>query len=79
MDNYGEAIKYLNEAIKEDPTNADAPYMIAHSYADMMNYKLAVPYFKQAIALKPTESYWIYELSLICYAMNNDKDALTYA
>ncbi|MBK8312076.1 MAG: tetratricopeptide repeat protein [Chitinophagaceae bacterium] len=77
-DNYGEAIKYLNEAIKEDPTNADAPYMIAHSYSDMMNYKLAVPYFKQAIELKPNESYWIYELSLIFYAMNNDKDALKY-
>jgi tetratricopeptide (TPR) repeat protein len=44
----------------------------------MMNYKLAVPYFKKAIELKPTEAYWIYELSLICYAMNSDKDALKY-
>lgn len=78
MDNYGDAIKYLNGAQKEDPTNAEIPYLIAHSYADMMNYKLAIPYFKQAIELKPTESYWIYELGLICYAMNNDKDALKY-
>ncbi len=78
MDNYGEAIKYLNEAANEDPSNAEVPYLIAHSYADMMNYKLAVPYFKKAIELKPTESYWIYELSLIFYAMNNDKDALKY-
>ncbi len=78
IDNYGEAIKYLNEASIEDPTNAEIPYLIARSYADMMNYKLAIPYFKKAIELKPTESYWIYELSLICYAMNNDKDALKY-
>ncbi len=78
MDNYGEAIKYLNEAAKEDPTNAEVPYLIAHSYADMTNYKLAIPYFKKAIELKPTEAYWIYELSLICYAMHNDKDALKY-
>lgn len=78
MDNYGDAIKYLNGAQKEDPANAEIPYLIAHSYADMMNYKLAIPYFKQAIELKPTESYWIYELGLICYAMNNDKDALKY-
>lgn len=78
MDNYGDAIKYLNGAQKEDPANAEIPYLIAHSYSDMMNYKLAIPYFKQAIELKPTESYWIYELSLICYAMNNDKDALKY-
>lgn len=77
-DNYGEAIKYLNQAEKEDPANAEIPYLIAHSYADMMNYKLAIPYFKKAIELKPTEAYWIYELSLICYAMHNDKDALKY-
>ena len=77
-DNYGDAIKYLNGAEKENPENAEIPYLIAHSYSDMMNFKLAVPYFKKAIELKPTESYWIYELSLICYAMNNDKDALKY-
>jgi tetratricopeptide (TPR) repeat protein len=78
MDNYGDAIKYLNRAAEEDPVNAEIPYMIAHSYSDMMNYKLAVPYFKKAIELKPTESYWVYELGLICYAMNADKDALKY-
>ena len=77
-DNYGEAIKYLNQAEKEDSANAEIPFLIAHSYADMMNYKLAIPYFKKAIALKPTEAYWIYELSLICYAMHADKDALKY-
>ena len=78
LDNYGEAIKYLNEAAKEDPANAEVPYLIAHSYADMMNYKLAIPYFQKAIELKPTESYWIYELGLICYAMHDDKNALKY-
>lgn len=78
IDNYGEAIKYLNEAAKEDPGNAEVPYLIAHSYADMMNYKLAIPYFKKAIELDPSKNYWIYELGLICYAMHNDKDALKY-
>ncbi|MFN8290489.1 MAG: CDC27 family protein [Chitinophagaceae bacterium] len=77
-DNYGDAIKFLNLAEKEDPANAEIPYLIAHSYADMMNYKLAVPYFKKALELKPTEAYWTYELSLICYAMHADKDALKY-
>ena len=78
QENYGEAIKYLNEAAKEDPTNAEVPYMIAHSYADMMNYKLAVPYFQKAIELKPDKAYWIYELGLICYAMHDDKNSLKY-
>lgn len=78
MENYGDAIKYLNVAGKEDPTNAEIPYLIAHSYADMMNYKQAVPFFKKAIELKPTEPYWIYELGMICYAMQSDQDALKY-
>ncbi len=77
-DNYGEAIKYLQLAEKEDPANAEIPYLLARSYADMTNYKQAVPYFKKAIELKPAEAYWVYELSLICYAMHNDKDALKY-
>jgi tetratricopeptide (TPR) repeat protein len=78
MDNYGDAIKYLGRAEAEEPTNADIPYMIAHSYSDMMNYKLAVPYFKKAIALDSTKNYWLYELGLIYYAMNDDKNSLKY-
>lgn len=78
MENYGEAIKTLNEAAKEDPANAEVPYMIARSYADMMNYKLAIPFFKKAIELDPKQNYWIYEMGLICYAMHDDKNALKY-
>lgn len=78
MDNYGDAIKYLNGAAKEDPTNAEIPYMIAKGYADMMNFKLAVPFFQKAIELKPTEAYWVYELGLVYYALHDDKEALKY-
>ncbi len=77
-DNYGDAIKYLNDAAKEDPANAEIPYLMARSYADMMNFKQAVPYFKKAIDLDSTKNNWVYELGLICYAMHNDKDALRY-
>lgn len=77
-DDYGEAIKYLQAAEKEDPKNAEVPYLIARSYADMMNYKLSVPYFEKAINLAPDKNNWIYELGLIHYAMNSDKDALKY-
>jgi tetratricopeptide (TPR) repeat protein len=78
QDNYGEAIKYLNEAGKEDPANGEVPYMIARSYADMMNYKLSIPYFQKAVALDTTKNSWLYELGLICYAMHDDKNALKY-
>ena len=77
-DDYGEAIKYLQAAEKEDPKNAEIPYLIARSYADMMNYKLSVPFFEKAITLAPDKSNWIYELGLIHYAMNSDKESLKY-
>lgn len=77
-EHYGDAIRYLTAASKEDPKNAEAPYMIARSYADMMNYKLSIPYFQKAIELDPAKNHWIYEMGLIYYAMNDDKNALKY-
>jgi tetratricopeptide (TPR) repeat protein len=77
-DNYGEAIQHLNVAGKEDPKNAEAPYMIARCYADMMNYKQSIPYFQKAVELDPSKSYWVYEMALIYYAMNDNKNALKY-
>lgn len=78
QENYGEAIKALNQAAKEDPTNAEVPYMIARAYADMQNYKLSIPEFKKAIDLDTSKNRWIYELGLIYYAIHDDKNALHY-
>lgn len=77
-DNYGEAIKYLQLAGKEEPTNAEIPYLLAHSYTDMRNYKMAIPFYKKAIELDPANSRWIYEMSLIYYAIHEDKESLNY-
>ena len=77
-ENYGEAIKFLNEAAKEDPENGEIPYLVARSYADMMNFKLAIPHFEKAISLSPDKPSWIYETGLIYYAMHDDKNALKY-
>ncbi len=77
-ENYGDALKYLNAASKEEPQNAEIPYMIGRSYADMLNYKLAIPFYQKAIELDVTKYVWIYELGLICYANNDNKNALKY-
>jgi len=77
-ENYGDALKYLNEAQKDDPKNAEIPYMIGRSYADMMNYKQAIPFYQKAIELDDTKYSWMYELGLVCYANNNNVDALKY-
>ncbi len=78
QENYGEAIKTLTDASTEDPLNGEVLYMIARSYADMQNYKQSIPFFQKAIALDPVKTNWIYELSLICYAIHDDKNALKY-
>jgi tetratricopeptide (TPR) repeat protein len=77
-ENLGEAIKYLDIAAKEDPSNPEVPYLVARAYSDMQNFKQAIPYFQKAIALKPTDSRWIYEMALIYYGMNDDQNALKY-
>ena len=77
-ENYGDALKYLNQASKEEPQNAEVPYMIGRSYADMLNYKLAIPFYQKAIELDGAKYGWIYELGLICYAQNDNKNALKY-
>lgn len=78
LENYGEAIRHLNEAIKEEPANAEAPYLIARAYSDMSNFKQAMPYFEKAVALAPTNNRWLYETGLMYYAANDDKNALKY-
>jgi tetratricopeptide (TPR) repeat protein len=77
-ENYGEAIKFLNEASKEDPTNAQVPYMIARAYSDMNNNKMAIPYFLKALELDPKNTRWMYETALIYYGINDDKNSLKY-
>jgi tetratricopeptide (TPR) repeat protein len=73
----GNAIKYFGFAAKEEPNNADIPYTVARAYADMMNFKEAIPYFLKAIELKP-DPRWIYETALIYYAVPDEQNSLKY-
>jgi tetratricopeptide (TPR) repeat protein len=75
---YGDAIKFLTEAAAEEAQNPEIPYLLARSYADMMNYKTAIPHFQKAISMKPAEARWIYEMALMYYGMHDDKNALKY-
>ncbi|MFI5186282.1 MAG: tetratricopeptide repeat protein [Chitinophagales bacterium] len=77
-ENYGDALKYLNAAATDEPKNAEIPYMIGRSYADMQNLKQAIPFYLKAVELDDTKYGWIYELGLICYSNNNNIDALKY-
>ena len=78
LENYGDAIKFLNIAATEDDKNAEVPYLIARAYADMRNYKLAMPYFEKALVLDPNNNRWMYETGLMYFAMHDDKNSLKY-
>ena len=78
QENYGEAYKYLQGAAKEDPNNAEIPYLIARSFVDMSNYKIAVQFFDEAISKDSTKANWIYEAGLTYFAIPNAKKAIEY-
>lgn len=78
QEDLGKAIKFLDDAIKEDPTNAEPAYVIATSYTNMQNFKQAIPYFQKAVQLNPTQNRWIYEMALVYYGMNDEQNALKY-
>ncbi len=77
-DNMGEAIKYLKEALIEEPLKADVPYLLAKSYADMTNFKVAVPFMEKALSIDSSNSAWYYEAGLMCYAIHEDVRSLNY-
>jgi tetratricopeptide (TPR) repeat protein len=78
QENYGEAYKYLQAAAKEDPNNAEIPYLIARSFVDMSNYKVAAQFFDEAIAKDTSKTNWIYEAGLTYFAIPNAKKAVEY-
>ncbi len=78
LGNYEQAIKHLNQAAKEEPENALVHYTLAHTYSDVMNYKLSLASYKKAIELDPKQNIWIYEMGLVSYVMNDGENALKY-
>ena len=78
QENYGEAVKHLQMAAKEEPARAEIPYILGRSYLDMSNYKQSAGFFEKAIALDSTKVNWIYEAGLVFYAIPDYKKSLTY-
>lgn len=78
QENYGEAVKHLQMASKEEPARAEIPYILGRSYLDMSNYKQSAGFFEKAIALDSSKVNWIYEAGLVFYAIPDYKKSLVY-
>ena len=78
QENYGEAIKHLTTASKEEPARAEIPYIIGRSYLDMSNYKQSVIYLEKAITLDSSKVNWIYETGLVFVSIPDYKKSLYY-
>ena len=75
-ENFGAAFRFLDAAYKEEPQNAEIPFLFARSFVEMSNYKMAVKYYHEAIALDSSRAGWIYELGMAYQAIPNDKAAI---
>lgn len=77
-ENYAEALKQLEKAAAEEPSNAAVPYLSARAYVDMSNYRKAATYMEKAIAMDSTKPHWLYECGLIYYAIPDNKKSLAF-
>jgi tetratricopeptide (TPR) repeat protein len=75
-ENFGSAFRFLDAAYKEEPQNAEIPFLFARSFVEMSNYKMAVKYYQEAIALDSSKVSWIYELGMAYQAVPDDKAAV---
>jgi tetratricopeptide (TPR) repeat protein len=76
QENYGECLKYCEQAFKEDPKRAETPYIAGRSFVEMSNYKKAAGCFEQAIERDSSKANWMYEAGLVYYAIPDDKKAI---
>lgn len=78
LEDYGQMLPYFTAAAKEEPANAEIPYLIGRSYVDMSNYRAAAPFLAQATTLDTTKPRWAYECALTYGAIPDDKTAIKY-
>lgn len=77
-EDYSNAFRYLDAAYKDQPANPEIPMLIARGLFDLSNYKTAVKYYGEAIALDSSKVAWIYEAAIAYAAIPDDITAIRY-
>lgn len=78
LEDYGKAVKFLQQSIAKGDKDAEATYTLGRTYLELGDEKNTILQFQNAIALEPARNSWIYELGLIYYMKNNYKNSLKY-
>lgn len=77
-EDYAAAIKALEKAALEEPSNAQVPYLTGRAYLDMNNNRKAAAFLEKAIGMDSTKPHWIYECGLVYYAIPDFKKSLQF-
>jgi tetratricopeptide (TPR) repeat protein len=78
LEDYGKAVKYLQQATAKNDKDAEAAYTLGRTYLELENEKEAIPQYQKAITLEPTRNEWMYELGLIYFNQNDFKNSVKY-
>ena len=77
-ENYAMAIKELTPLTDQYPDDANLLYMVARSYLELEDYKMALLNYKKVIQMSGAKNSWMYELGLICYNAEDFPNAIKY-
>jgi tetratricopeptide (TPR) repeat protein len=76
IEDYDEALKKFQEAVKIDPKNADAHYEVASLLYGLNKYDDALAEADQAVKLAPANKWYLEQMAEIQKKKNNFKDAI---
>lgn len=78
QENYVEAAKYLEKASKEEPSNAEVPWMMGDIWIEMNNPKKALEMYEIALSIDPENGTWHYDLATLYTQAGDQKNALIH-
>lgn len=72
-----QARRHLEEIVKEDPTNAEAQYVLGNIAYELKDFEAASDYLTRALVLKPDFEQPYYDLAAAQLALNQPAEALS--
>lgn len=78
QENYVEASRYLEKASKEEPGNAEVPWMMGNIWVEMNNGKKALEMYEIALSIDTGNSVWHYDLATLYTQAGDQKNALVH-